>query len=107
LQDLLRDLFFQSYGDRLDSKSGDVTITGNSWQMITSASNGSVFFFRNLSEESEVQITWSREAAIGMRIPPGESLLIDNVSGVVYAKPSVSTDTVKVNFGIIAKNIND
>jgi hypothetical protein len=106
LQDLLRDLFFQSYGDRIDSQSGDRSVTGRDWTVISSSSNGGIFYFRNQSDE-EVQLSWNRENAVGMRVAPDEALLMDNVSGVAYAKPSDPNAVAIINFGFVAKKMND
>lgn len=105
---MLQDIFFASYGDPNESVFGDFSLPASSdWSQIASITNPCILYVRNLDAVDEVMITWDKDTSVGMRLPASAVMLLDCVSGVIYAKVSDPAATASINVGVISKRITE
>ncbi len=105
---MLQDIFYMSYGDRVDSKAGDLLVTDTgAWIQLLTASNPSILRLRNLDPANEVMITWNDKDVIGGKISADSTEIYDNVTGVVYIKPVAAGTSATINYLLISRKIND
>ena len=99
-----KDLYLQPFQDPAASGSGDAVLpvdSQNKWQVIIQMSVASKLCIQVQTGGNEVQITWNPNAAIGWRIAAGDGEILDNVSGIVYAKVTDPTKSATINYKFI------
>ena len=102
----IKEFFYASYGDRDNSKGIYTTVTGTNWLPVISVPVPSVAYIRNMSTADELEICFNDENVTGMMIKKDLGLVLDKVSGDIYARPVDSTKTVSLNIYVVALRTN-
>lgn len=104
----LSDFFFKSYGDYKDTEGKDVALPATAdWQVLISINKPSILYIKNTDAANEIMFTWNKDNSIGAKVTAGVSLVLDGVSGIVYARTVDSTKTAIVNVLAIALKTNE
>jgi len=105
---ILKEMFFKSYGDSTNSKSVTTTLPASSdWQAVMLISTSSILYFRNKDAANEVEFTFNETDVVGAQIKEDTAVVLDNVSGTLFARVVDNTTTATINISVVALRTSD
>ena len=104
----LREMYFQAFGDGSASRGGDIVLPAvmTKWMLLTSMSNPSILYLRNMSTTDEFQFSWNDKNDIGGRVAKSTPMLFDKVIGDVFVK-NISANPVTLNYYTIPVKLSE